>query len=1015
MKSAKRQITFSPLAGAGLVWLGLVLAAHGQVTVDTLGGGPRQGSLSPAGNTDGNTFSDSQFNGPRALALNSEGSLFLADRDNGKVRKVTKPGDATLSQTTTFLSGLNQPVGVAVDGGDSLYVLTQGDGTLRRYDRYGTLLGTLSSALAGASALTMDAGTNFYVALPGAGTNGGAVKKVTLGGVVTTLATQLNQPQGIAMMNNGLLAVSDTGNHAVRLIHPQTGTNVLVIGGPSAGLAEGPAAAARFNTPSGVASSPSGMLVVADRFNHRVRLISVEGVVSTLYGIDTNLWGPSAPPVSYAGWYDGAASIAEAREPVSAVVSPLGTVYTTELYYHLLRSAVGAPLGTGGSSGTNGGATNLVVVPPPTFSPLAGYFPMGQAMTVQSAYPVYYTTDGTEPTTNSLQVALTNGNSGVFLWDQPLRDLTALRLKAISGTNASETVSGQAVPANQLGFSRDVQAGSGSTVVIPIVLNLRPNDVVRTIQYRVEIVPQGNALAVLPEFTTLSISSNDFLQVAGASLPGTVAAYTAVPYPLANPTNLMDMIPGGLAISVIGTNANFYVQNFGVVAMLKVPLPPLAQEGDSYTMSVSEVSATADGQRIEVPVQAMAARTLTIRNVSYVVGDSASCQWYGAGDFGDGDLRNSDVNSVFYASLGVRAPFNYTDVFDAMDAYPPDQPGMVGGDGEIRYLDWQLVLQRSLRLDTNNYQRRWAVGGYRVAETTALGARARKSVSPAAAPGSVWVRQAKVFSRTVTNAYAGSVYYLPVCVNVAAGSSLAGLMLRAAVLPDGDAPPATSVTFVPATGKPTPSAAAGLSANEILLGWSIVSGSGFSPALQGASNLVGYIGVSVPLSARPGDSYSLRMLSVDGAPNLTTQYNLESVPVQLWVRSAAGRPASQVSDEWKQHFFGSAAAPEADDANDHDGDGMSNLQEYLAGTDPTDGKSCLRFLKTGWTEAPVRGVVLNWLSAPGKTYAIERSDHLPAGTWSPVASGLVGDGYPASCVDTNTPGTSRFYRLRLQP
>jgi hypothetical protein len=1016
MKSALMKSRAHRLVLAGLACLAVLPPAGGQITVDTLGGGPRQGHLAPAGDTDGSTYLDSQFNGPLAAALDSQGSLYLADRNNGKVRKVTQPGDSAQSLTTTFLSGLSQPVGVAVDRGDSLYVLTQGDGKLRRYDGYGTLLQTVTASLAGASAFTLDAGTNFFVTIPGAGASDGLVKKVTLSGAITTLTNRFNQPQGIAIMNNGLLAVSDTGNHTVRFIHPATGSNVLAVGGPGAGLADGSAVLARFNTPSGLASSPSGTLVVADRYNHRVRLVGMDGVVTSLYGIATNLWGPNNPPGAYAGWFDGSPSVAEAREPISAVVNTAGTVYTTELYYHLLRSVTGAALGTGGTStGTNGGTTNVVVIPPPTFSPVSGYYPMGQTITVESGYPVYYTTDGTEPTTNSLQVALTAGNAGSFEWNQSLRDLTSLRLKAISGTNASTTVSGLPVSANALGVTRDVTAGSGSTALIPLVLDLRAADVVRTIQYRVEIAPQGNAPALPPDFSVLSISSNDFLQVAGASLPGTVAHYDAVAYPLPNPTNLLDMIPGGLAISVIGTNANFYVQGFGTVAMLKVPIPPQALEGDSYTITVREVSATADGVMMEVPVEPMATRLLTVRNLAYLVGDTATSRWYGAGDFGDWDLKNSDVNNVFYASLGIRTPFTFSDVFDAMDAYPPDQTGMVGGDGEIRYLDWQLVLQRSLRLDTNNYQRHWTTGGSRASETSALGARPLAKNARVVAPGSVWVRQAKVLSATVTNAYGGSLYYLPVYVSVAPGSSLAGLMLRAAVVADNHAPSVSSVSFVPAAGKPTPSAVSGLAANEILLGWSIVSGSGFSPALQGASNLVGYIGVSVPLQAVPGDSYALRLLSVDGAPNLTTQYDLESFPGRLWVRSAALRPIEAVSDQWKQFFFGSAMDPRADDEADADGDGMSNRAEYLAGTSPTNQVSCLRLSPGGWAKGPAQGLVLNWLTAPGKTYTLERCNQVTGSPWVPVASGVTGDGFTASCLDTNPPGQVRFYRLRLQP
>src|SRR5260370_19230632 len=100
---------------------------------------------------------------------------------------------------------------------------------------------------------------------------------------------------------------------------------------------------------------------------------------------------------------------------------------------------------------------------------------MGQLIQVSSPSPnVYYTTDGTDPTTNSTAVAM-SGNVGFIHWFATLRDLTSLRVKSFVNTNASVTVSGQPVSTNNVGVppaptpSGDIYAGIGSTIIVPLV------------------------------------------------------------------------------------------------------------------------------------------------------------------------------------------------------------------------------------------------------------------------------------------------------------------------------------------------------------------------------------------------------------------------------------------------------------------------------------------------------------------------------------------------------------------
>ena len=159
------------------------------------------------------------------------------------------------------------------------------------------------------------------------------------------------------------------------------------------------------------------------------------------------------------------------------------------------------------------------------------------------------------------------------------------------------------------------------------------------------------------------------------------------------------------------------MQSSGVAVLLAVQIPPTATVGQSYNLNVLYPSATSNGIEGTVTITNMASQTLTLSAPRYMVGDSAPANGYNAGAFGNDILNNSDVNNAIYASMNIRVPPANSDLFNAMDAYPPTSVSGKGGDGAIHFLDWATILDRSLGgvaifagLDTNNYERFWAVG-----------------------------------------------------------------------------------------------------------------------------------------------------------------------------------------------------------------------------------------------------------------------------------------------------------------
>jgi VCBS repeat-containing protein len=651
-------------------------------------------------------------------------------------------------------------------------------------------------------------------------------------------------------------------------------------------------------------------------------------------------------------------------------------------------------------------------------TPNSGYYPMGQTITVVSSNSnVYYTGDGSEPTTNSLPVFITN-HVGYIRWFNSTNDLTGLRVKVFA-TGGGQELTGQPVSTSTIGVPPDVNpainAGIGAQIVVPVVVNLQSNVAIQSCQFRVEISPNASAQPISSggfDLLNLGAGPSDFIPLRWPVLGGSLGSITTSNYTVGSTS--------GMEIAALGPGAMSFT-NFAVVALLRIAIPDGASEGDSYALAVRYPSATADGLSDSVPLTPMAPATILVTNVAYTVGDSAAMSggwsvsggWYNAGGFGDGNLDNSDVNLAFVAAVGLRVPYAFSDVFNAMDAYPVDAAGFVGGDGVIRFLDWNVILQRALRLDTNNWARAWSVGGNLVdVPTTLTISKKRVEVTRhKLAPAWPWYRQALVGAESVGNAVPGGKVNLPVYVKLADGAALSGVQFRAVVTPQGGAPSLTQAPqFSPDSGVPGPTLQQNVKASDTGFGWAL----GSFNYLSRSSNFLGWVTFTIPATAQSGQTYSVSFANADGAPNLSVQYDFETRSACVAVGGSAP-PASICSDEWKVHFFGSLTNPSAGDLADPDGDGAPNWMEYLAGTDPTDPKSRLQLSGSATQAGKAQSqMTIHWLTAPGKAYEVQWSSSLSGGSWSTLAT-VSGDGTVASCSDTNITATVRYYRLHVLP
>ena len=274
-----------------------------------------------------------------------------------------------------------EPWGLARDGLRGVYLSDAGDNNAIRYlDRQGRLhtLAGGSEGLADGPAAQARFHTPSGIALGADGAlviadTGNHAVRVLRDGVVSTLAgngqpgegdgaarqARLDAPMAVAVAADGRVYVADTFNDRIAVIHPDGQLRTLA-GGQGPGLADGPGAAARFDTPTGLALDAHGVLWVADLGNDAIRRVHPDGRVDTVVGGpgERQLWQPQAVAITD----DGVLYIGErltGRVVQRSVQGHLSTVFGTDPASRLSRPAALALTPEGGLLVSDAGGMRL--------------------------------------------------------------------------------------------------------------------------------------------------------------------------------------------------------------------------------------------------------------------------------------------------------------------------------------------------------------------------------------------------------------------------------------------------------------------------------------------------------------------------------------------------------------------------------------------------------------------------------------------------------------------------------
>jgi hypothetical protein len=298
--------------------------------VSTLSGAPT------VGNVDGERCK-ARFHNPTGVAIGPDGKIYVADFDNDEVRAVATDGT---TETVIKQTGFRKPFGVLFVG-SKLYVSTD-------------------NAPGGAH-----------------GAKTGTIWSVDIGGrKATPMLANMGRARGMAALKDGRIAIADYQSHVIMLWSPGSPAAVDLAGQRGVkGAADGVGAGATFAQPYSIVQRADGSLLVTDWENNKLRIVTLDGRVTTVAG-------------STQGFADGPMGGAKFAHPQAMVQTSSGDIFLTDLENLRIRK-IDAALTTVTTVAGDGKAG-----PADNDDPLAAEFYGLEGITVTSDGAMVYFSDG---------------------------------------------------------------------------------------------------------------------------------------------------------------------------------------------------------------------------------------------------------------------------------------------------------------------------------------------------------------------------------------------------------------------------------------------------------------------------------------------------------------------------------------------------------------------------------------------------------------------------------------------
>ncbi len=292
--------------------------ANSTVTVSTLAGSGFAGSTNGTG-------INASFNNPYGLAVDASGNVFVADRGNNLIRKITPSGTVTTFATLAFNAGPEQ---LAFDSSDNLYVANWTSESIQKITPAGVVNTFFNCAsvwnFGYPGGLAVDASGNVFATSAA----NSVLFKITPAGAISTVDGNVGFGGGDMTFDvSGNLYLVCNETNFIQEVNP-AGQIAIYAGSGNASNTiskSGPKSEATFVAPSGITIDATGNIYVTQLYNNLIRKISVNGTVSTLAGNGQQ------------GSVNGIASNASFNNPSAIAVDASGNLYVADSGNNLIR------------------------------------------------------------------------------------------------------------------------------------------------------------------------------------------------------------------------------------------------------------------------------------------------------------------------------------------------------------------------------------------------------------------------------------------------------------------------------------------------------------------------------------------------------------------------------------------------------------------------------------------------------------------------------------------------------